>query len=130
MKRAYPVTRLMDVARLLESRSDAALQDMFEVAAASHLPESWRRGVDELAKQVQRGRGLESQALLAARKGDWKQARELIRAATETFTSTRTTLCVKFAEPAEGSFDLGAWVIKEARRSARRTRDNIRAKRL
>jgi len=130
MKRAYPVARLMDVARLFESRSDAALRDMFRVVGASHLPERWRRGVELLAAQVQLGRDFEERALRAARKGEWKETRESIRIALEHLKPTRTKLRVEFAEPARGSMDLGAWVIKEARRVAMRTSEQIRAKRL
>ncbi|SRR6266571_923920 len=130
MKRAYPIARLMDVARLLDSSSDAALQGMFRVAAASHLPDRWRLGVKRLAKQVQRGRDYQARALQAARKGHWKQAKDLIREATDTLKAAPTGLRVKFAEPALGSVDLGTWVIKAARRSAKRTSDMIRAKRL
>ncbi len=129
MKTTYPVARLMDVARLLESRSDAALRDMFRVAGAKHLPKYWRDGVERLAKQIQEGRGLEVQALLAARRGEWKDARELIRAATDSVKSTRTKLRVTFAKPTRGSMDLGAWVLKEARRSVRRSAEKIEARR-
>jgi len=120
----------MDVARLFESRSDTALRNMFRVAAASHLPQQWRTGVESLSQQVQLGRDYEEQALRAARKGQWKEAREFIRMALETLKPTRTSLRVEFAEPAQGSMDLGAWVIKEARRVAKRTSEQIQAKRL
>jgi len=130
MKQAYPVARLMDVARLFESRSDAALRQMFRIAAANHLPQQWRSGVESLAQQVQLGRAYEDQARRAARRVEWKEARESIRKALETLKPTRTRVRVEFAQPSEGSMDLGAWVIKEARRVARRTSEQIQAKRL
>jgi hypothetical protein len=127
MKRVNAVKSLMEGARLIESSSDKALQRMFDVAAASHLPDEWRAGVKRLAKQVRRARAYQDRALQALRQGNPRRALDLIRAAEDILKPAPQALVVEIGAPAHGSINLGTWVIRAAKESARRARHMISA---